>query len=477
MVERTYTSPQTYPQRTVSTSSGGTGGASTWADISGKPTTYPPSAHSHIITDVTGLQAALDAKQVAGTYATGTGSANGANTGDQFTNMTSSRILGRATAGFGPAEQLTGAQVQAMLDLSAYATASSLSNYVTTANFTWTNLAGKPTSFTDSATPRLAASAVSTFGLTLIDDADAAAARATLGAQVAGSYQPAGNYALGGGTATGTNTGDQVLPTRASLGLATTDDVQFRDVRVQRPAAPTTGVIHFGNDTGGQHYLFYDGTNFYLKGAPLVIENGSIFVPDDPYSAAWDTSTQVPTKNAIYNKIQSMSAGADAADAAPFTLLDVTGSHTAARAAGTYWLGQGQPAGLTGVGTLYPPNLIYLDPVDYPARGNYTAKLRVRLIISVNDVAPGTNFVIALHPVTKPATSGAAGLVIHTVGAAVAGTTVTATAPAADSMARFVSAEFAVPAAGFYCIGFVTNAAVAASSHVHLSGRLVLRYA
>jgi hypothetical protein len=37
-------------------------------------------------------------------------------------------------------------------------------------------------------TARLAASAVSAFGLTLIDDADAAAARATLGAQVAGSY-------------------------------------------------------------------------------------------------------------------------------------------------------------------------------------------------------------------------------------------------------------------------------------------------
>lgn len=37
-------------------------------------------------------------------------------------------------------------------------------------------------------TARLAASAVSAFGLTLIDDADAAAARATLNAQVAGSY-------------------------------------------------------------------------------------------------------------------------------------------------------------------------------------------------------------------------------------------------------------------------------------------------
>ena len=52
-------------------------------------------------------------------------------------------------------------------------------------------------------TARLAASAVSAFGLTLIDDPDADTARATLGAQAAG------NYATGGGTATGTNTGDQ----------------------------------------------------------------------------------------------------------------------------------------------------------------------------------------------------------------------------------------------------------------------------
>lgn len=33
-----------------------------WVDISGKPATFPPSAHGHAIADVTGLQTALDAK-------------------------------------------------------------------------------------------------------------------------------------------------------------------------------------------------------------------------------------------------------------------------------------------------------------------------------------------------------------------------------------------------------------------------------
>ncbi|WP_277202341.1 LamG domain-containing protein, partial [Victivallis vadensis] len=40
------------------------GGASNWNDITGKPSTFPPSAHNHAITDVTGLE---DALQKAGT--------------------------------------------------------------------------------------------------------------------------------------------------------------------------------------------------------------------------------------------------------------------------------------------------------------------------------------------------------------------------------------------------------------------------
>ena len=42
----------------------------TWASLSGKPSTFPPATHQHAISDVTGLQAALDAKQPKGEYAT-----------------------------------------------------------------------------------------------------------------------------------------------------------------------------------------------------------------------------------------------------------------------------------------------------------------------------------------------------------------------------------------------------------------------
>jgi len=41
-----------------------------WGALTGKPSTFTPSAHTHVIDDVTGLQAALDGKQAAGSYAT-----------------------------------------------------------------------------------------------------------------------------------------------------------------------------------------------------------------------------------------------------------------------------------------------------------------------------------------------------------------------------------------------------------------------
>lgn len=48
------------------------GGSVAWADITGKPSTFTPSAHSHVIADVTGLQSALDGKQASGSYAAAT---------------------------------------------------------------------------------------------------------------------------------------------------------------------------------------------------------------------------------------------------------------------------------------------------------------------------------------------------------------------------------------------------------------------
>jgi len=152
--------------------------------------------------------------------------------------------------------------------------------------------------------------------------------------------------------------------------------------------------------------------------------------------------------------------------------VDSSGSHIAARVAGTYGLGQGDPAAIDGTGTLYPLNIIYIDPADYPSFSNMTPKLRVRVALSVNDTAPTGDFTFGLHPVTRPASSGGAGLCIYTIGAAVAGSTVAVSAPAADSANNLAGVDFAVPAAGYYVLGFVSTATVAASSHLHISAAL-----
>jgi hypothetical protein len=156
------------------------------------------------------------------------------------------------------------------------------------------------------------------------------------------------------------------------------------------------------------------------------------------------------------------------------TIMDCTGSHTAARAAGTYWIGQGDPLGVSGTGTLYPANVMYIDPADYPTVNALTTKLRIRAVVEANDVAPGGSYTFGLYPVTRPATSGGAGLVIYTMGTVISGSTVAVT-PAADSQNNVVGSDFAIPAAGFYVIGVVTSANVATSAHVHISASLQLR--
>jgi hypothetical protein len=158
-------------------------------------------------------------------------------------------------------------------------------------------------------------------------------------------------------------------------------------------------------------------------------------------------------------------------------ILDSSGSHTAARAAGTYGFGQGHPLAVTGVGILYPLNVIYLDAGDYPTVGGLAPKLRIRATLATNDVAPGGNYTIGLHPITRPATSGAAGVCIYTIGAAIAGSTVAATTPAADALLNLVGADFAMPVNGHYVLALVTTATVAANSHVHISAALQMRNA
>ena len=59
----------TYRAGMLGWSGGGGGGSPAWNAITGKPTAFAPSSHNHAISDVTGLQTALDGKQAAGVVA------------------------------------------------------------------------------------------------------------------------------------------------------------------------------------------------------------------------------------------------------------------------------------------------------------------------------------------------------------------------------------------------------------------------
>jgi hypothetical protein len=154
------------------------------------------------------------------------------------------------------------------------------------------------------------------------------------------------------------------------------------------------------------------------------------------------------------------------------------GSHTAAKAAGNYIF---PPAGgimaVGGTGTLYPLQVFYLTGADFPTINGIGTKLRVKGSVFCNDVAPFTGtFTFGLHPITRPATSGGAGVCIYTVGTVVSGSNgAVVTNAVADSSNNAIGADFAIPADGWYALVCVTNATMATSAHVHLTCELQMR--
>ena len=70
-----------------------------WAGVTGKPATFAPAAHSHAISQVTGLQAAIDSKAGLNSPAlTGTPSAPTASSGTNTTQIASTAFVQGAIA-------------------------------------------------------------------------------------------------------------------------------------------------------------------------------------------------------------------------------------------------------------------------------------------------------------------------------------------------------------------------------------------
>lgn len=128
------------------TGGGGDGSPVSWISVTGKPTTFPPEAHSHVIADTTGLQAALDAKasstdprlsdaRTPTSHTHAWGDVTGKPT--SFTPATHAHVIGDTTG------------LQAALDAKVSSTDPRLSDARTPTDHThsWTEITSKPTEF------------------------------------------------------------------------------------------------------------------------------------------------------------------------------------------------------------------------------------------------------------------------------------------------------------------------------------------
>lgn len=271
---------------------------------------------------------------------------------------------------------------------------------------------------------------------------------ATNTATVTWDFATAGQAKANVPNLSGTNTGDQTITLTGGVTGSGTGSFAATVVTNANLTGPVTSV---GNATSI---------------APSIALPGS---PTTTTQSAGDNSTNVATTAYVRTAI---------AASRYFNLLQASGSHIAGRTANKYGLGFGNPAAVTGVGTLYPLAILHYVAADYPTTiDGLSPKMRIRAQVNCNDVAPTGSFTFGLYPITRPATSGGAGLVIYTIGTVVSGSDgATVSTPAADSQNSLVGSDFTPPADGQYVIAVVTTATVAASAHVHLNAILQMHY-
>jgi hypothetical protein len=161
------------------------------------------------------------------------------------------------------------------------------------------------------------------------------------------------------------------------------------------------------------------------------------------------------------------------------TVMQVSSYMTAGQTSGRYGFVSGYQAVLDTTGsTTLPLAILYIDPADYPAVAGTGAYLRIRVTGSTNDTAPGVSFTFGLHPVSRSASSGGASACQYVIGTAVSGSTpATWVTPSSDTTANIVGSDFAIPAAGYYCLGVNNSGIIATNAHLNFTATLQLHNA
>lgn len=118
-------------------------------------------------------------------------------------------------------------------------------------------------------------------------------------------------------------------------------------------------------------------------------------------------------------------------------------------------------SGPLAVGSNAATGAFFLEPDDYIG-----TKLRLRMTVLTNAVAPVSDYSTSLVPIT--AVAGGAAVVSVTVGTAIVNSSATIAAPGANTLLQTVSSEFDWPSAGWYLlsVGLSANATASSASQV-----------
>ena len=326
----------------VNTPAGGIAATTVQAAINELDTEKAAAAHTHTEAAVTDLDKYTQA-QVTSLLA---GKSDTAHTHDTLANVGTSTILGRTTAGSGNSEELTAAQARTLLNVAdgataagatgdAYAASHEADGTAHAASAIVNTPAGGVAATTVQAaineldTEKLASSAVSAFGASLVDDADAATARTTLDAArapISGAGAPGAS--TGNGYALGQTYVDTTGDVAYTLVDATADaNVWFLD------ADGATGDAHAAGD-GSDHAAVAANTSKVTNATHTGDVTGATALTIADEAVTFAKMAHVATST-LLGRTTAASGDVEALTAAQVrTLLNVADGATAAGATG-----------------------------------------------------------------------------------------------------------------------------------------------